>query len=91
MEKLDSLKNSLTPAVRLFNWNMIKPALQLCGIKLGDDERSLIIAGDQQILVELLQNIQNAGIKNETESNQAKKPQPTPPKSNNVTNSKRFG
>ncbi len=57
MEKLDSLKDSLTPTAKLYNWNTIKAALDTYGIRLGDDEKSLIIAGDQQIVADLLKTI----------------------------------
>ena len=55
--KLDPLKDSFTPAAKLFNWNVVKTALQSYGVRLSDDEKSLVVAGDQQIIVEVLKNI----------------------------------
>ena len=45
---------------KLYNWNTIKSALDLHGVGLGDEEKSLIVAGDQQMIVELLKNIKKA-------------------------------
>jgi hypothetical protein len=55
--RLDPLKDSSTPAAKLFNWNVVKNALDAYGYRLKDDEKSLIVAGDQQLIVDLLANI----------------------------------
>jgi len=58
-EKLDSMKDSLTPTAKLFNWNLIKTALDMYEIKLSDEEKSLIVAGDTQIIADLIKQIKS--------------------------------
>lgn len=53
----DSLKDSMTPAAKLFNWNIITKALDAYGVTLNEGEKNLIVAGDLQVLVEMLANI----------------------------------
>ena len=59
LETLNTLKPSATPTARLYNWNIIKTALDSYGIPLGIDEKSLIIAGDLQIITDLLKSIKS--------------------------------
>lgn len=54
------MKDSITPATKVYNWNLISKALESAGIPLEEDLKSLIIAGDLQIIVETLQQIYNA-------------------------------
>jgi hypothetical protein len=68
--------------VRLYNWNIIKTALQQFQIVIGEDEMNLITAGDQQMILELIQSIREAGQNmglNQQELNQEPE---TEPKSN---------
>jgi len=60
LPNLEGLKETYTPSARLYNWNAIEKALSICGIKLGNDEKSLIVAGDPQILLDLLTQIKSA-------------------------------
>ena len=60
LPSFDSLKDTQTPSTRLYNWTLITKALDPFGIKISDDEKSLIVAGDQQILLDLLQQIKAA-------------------------------
>ena len=56
------MKDTPTPAAKLYNWGLISKALEVCGIKLGIDEKSLIVAGDQQMLSELLKQMKDADL-----------------------------
>ncbi len=47
----------MTPAAKLYNWNVVTKALDIYGVKLEDDVKSLIIAGDLQMIVDTLQRI----------------------------------
>ena len=62
LETLNSLKSSATPMGRLYNWNLIKTVLGSYGISLGDDEKNLIVAGDHQIIIDLLKTIKNEQV-----------------------------
>ncbi len=53
----DGLKDSMTPAAKLYNWNVITKALEVYGVHTEDDVKSLIVAGDLQLLVDLLQQV----------------------------------
>ena len=53
----------MTPSAKLYNWNVVTRALDIYGVKLEDDIKSLIIAGDLQIIVEMLQQVHNAELK----------------------------
>eukprot|EP00831_Metopus_contortus_P046539 TRINITY_DN37390_c0_g1_i1.p1 TRINITY_DN37390_c0_g1~~TRINITY_DN37390_c0_g1_i1.p1 ORF type:complete len:176 (-),score=39.37 TRINITY_DN37390_c0_g1_i1:63-590(-) len=56
-DKLSQVKDSASPTIRLQNWNIIREALSGLGIPISDEEKSLIISGDQQMIVELLKTI----------------------------------
>ncbi|EAR95077.2 hypothetical protein TTHERM_00640050 (macronuclear) [Tetrahymena thermophila SB210] len=54
---LDKLKDSNTAASRLYNWNILTDAMKKMGITLDQDIKSLIVAGDTQMLAEVLKDI----------------------------------
>lgn len=54
---LDKLKDSNTTASRLYNWNLLTDAMKKMGISLDSDIKSLIVAGDTQMLAEVLKDI----------------------------------
>ena len=51
------MKNSLAPAARLFNWNIISEELDKIGIILETDKKSLCIAGDGNCILEIFGRI----------------------------------
>ena len=57
MSGIDALKDSMTPAAKLYNWNVITKALDAYDVHEEDDVKNLIVAGDLQLLVELLEQI----------------------------------
>lgn len=65
--ELDSLKDSSTAAARLFNWNTIVKAIDLYGIKIDDDSKSLIVAGDHQMLSDLLNQLKATDSKSDSQ------------------------
>jgi len=54
---LDKLKDSSTPASRLYNWNILSEAMKKMGITLDSDIKGLIVSGDTQMLAEILKDI----------------------------------
>ena len=64
---LDKLKESSTPATRLYNWNLIADAMKKLGMSLDTDIKSLIVSGDGPMINELLKDI------NDYESNRLEK------------------
>lgn len=57
MPEMNTLKQATTPASKLYNWNVIAQALELVNIPLDPDTKSLIIAGDREMVVEVLTQI----------------------------------
>lgn len=47
----------MTPAARLYNWNLIAKTLESCGVRVEEDVRHLIVGGDLQVLSDLLKQI----------------------------------
>lgn len=43
VEKLDAIKDNSTPAIRLYNWNIITEALKKMGFNLEYAEKSKIL------------------------------------------------
>ncbi|EGR33928.1 hypothetical protein IMG5_030700 [Ichthyophthirius multifiliis] len=54
---IDKLKDSDNPASRLYNWNLINEAMKKMGISLDQDVKSLIVAGDTQMLAEVIKDL----------------------------------
>ncbi|OMJ70384.1 hypothetical protein SteCoe_31656 [Stentor coeruleus] len=57
MPEINTLKQALTPAAKLYNWNILSQALQLFNINLDPDTKSLIIGGDREMLIEVLNQL----------------------------------
>lgn len=57
MPEINTLKQALTPAAKLYNWNVLSQALQLFNIHLDPDTKSLIIGGDREMLIEVLNQL----------------------------------
>lgn len=57
MPEINSLSEVKSPASKLYNWKILSTALDEFGIKVDPDSRSLIIAGDREIVIEILKQI----------------------------------
>ena len=60
ISNLDKLKDSATPASRLYNWNLLADAMKKLGMSLDTDIKSLIVAGDFDMINELLKDIHDS-------------------------------
>lgn len=60
MPEINTLKQALTPAAKLYNWNVLSQALQLFNINLDPDTKSLIIGGDREMLIEVMTQLYTA-------------------------------
>ncbi len=56
-EKLPRLKDTITPTGKLYNWNVLVELLQLVNVTIEQDVKVLIIAGDTEMLNDLLSQI----------------------------------
>ncbi|OMJ93856.1 hypothetical protein SteCoe_3045 [Stentor coeruleus] len=68
MPELNSLKEVKSPAAKLYNWKVLTKALELLGIQIDPDSRSLIIAGDRDMVVEVLEKMYQAEKKAQVDS-----------------------
>ena len=60
MPEINTLKNATTPAARLYNWNILTAAFSMFNISIDPDTKSLIIAGDRDMLTEVLKQLYEA-------------------------------
>ena len=51
---ISKIKNQLSPAAKVFNWNEIQKQLNNLDITLENDIKSLIITGDNELLTTIL-------------------------------------
>eukprot|EP01012_Entosiphon_sulcatum_P031905 TRINITY_DN40626_c0_g1_i1.p1 TRINITY_DN40626_c0_g1~~TRINITY_DN40626_c0_g1_i1.p1 ORF type:complete len:609 (-),score=105.71 TRINITY_DN40626_c0_g1_i1:25-1851(-) len=58
-EKAPALQAASTAQARLYNWNLLQSMLQQRGYKLENDVKTLIVAGDTEILLDTLRDVQN--------------------------------
>jgi len=56
-EKLPRLKETVTPAGKLYNWNTLTDLFKTIDVKLEQDVKSLIIAGDLDMMNEVLRQL----------------------------------
>jgi hypothetical protein len=69
--RLDQLKETSTPPAKLSNWNIIIKELEKAGIEIDADYKRLIIAGDPDIITDLLKQISDlSGEKGAYNSNE---------------------
>ena len=59
--ELDTLKETSTPVAKLYNWNLLLPKLRQRGLDVDQDMKVLIVAGDLDIVVDLLEQLQRSG------------------------------
>ena len=57
LSNIDSLKNNSTPASKLYNWNIICEALKKMNVAVDQDIKSLVVAGDLDLINELLREV----------------------------------
>ena len=55
--ELNSLKRVANAASKLYNWNVLVTTLDAFGIVIDPDTKALIVAGDQEMVVEVLSQI----------------------------------
>jgi hypothetical protein len=67
MPELNTLKEVKSPAAKLYNWKILSTALATIGVTVDPDSRSLIVAGDRQIVIEVLKQIHEAEKKSSKE------------------------
>jgi hypothetical protein len=82
---IDSLKDSDTSVTKLYNWGEIGKALQVLGVPFDQDTKTLLVAGDEAVLIDLLDQIKehdtpSAGVerKKSNSSMRLKNNRPTP-------------
>ena len=64
MNALSSMKASSTPAAKLYNWNCLSKELGKAGVPLDQDTKSLIVAGDLELIADLLYQLDEVAKKN---------------------------
>jgi hypothetical protein len=51
---IDAFKMGGSPVSRLYNWNLLGPVLVPFGIRLSDDDKALVVAGDRDFVSHIL-------------------------------------
>ena len=67
------------PATKMYNWNMLVPALKRNQVDLDHDMKSLIVEGDHELLIQFLEEFQAI-----VEEGAGPRPPPVPPPSDPV-------
>jgi hypothetical protein len=57
LDTLKSLKNSITPAAKLYNWNIILKELEKVNIIIDKDTQALITSGDVDMVKDLIKRL----------------------------------
>jgi hypothetical protein len=57
VSKFTQLKETNTTSTKLFNWNIILKEVDKLGISIDSDSRGLIIAGDVDMILDVLKKI----------------------------------
>ena len=58
---LDTIKELHTPVARLYNWNVLIPILHAMGVDIDADMKVLIVAGDLDIVADVLEQLHGSG------------------------------
>ena len=58
---LDTIKELHTPVARLYNWNVLIPILATMGVDVDADMKVLIVAGDLDIVADVLEQLHGSG------------------------------
>jgi len=64
-DKLSQLKETNSAPAKLFNWNLIMKEIKKLGIQIDEDTLGLIIAGDLDMIIDLLKQICDTSDGNE--------------------------
>ena len=59
--ELDTLKQNSAPVAKLYNWNLLLPKLRERGLDIDQDMKVLIVAGDAEIVIDLLEQLHQLG------------------------------
>lgn len=54
---LDTLKDTNSPASRIFNWNILIDCFKKLNIKVEQEIKSLIVGGDNGVIIEILKEV----------------------------------
>eukprot|EP00742_Colponemidia_sp_Colp-10_P006574 GILJ01007045.1.p1 GENE.GILJ01007045.1~~GILJ01007045.1.p1 ORF type:complete len:1707 (-),score=396.78 GILJ01007045.1:173-5251(-) len=57
LPSLDTLKSVATPAAKLYNWNLVAPALRSLSVHIDQDTKALIVAGDGELVAEMIEQL----------------------------------
>ena len=60
--EINSLKDTNSPAAKLYNWNILIKALETINVSVDSDMKALIVAGDRPIVAEILKSIFEAEL-----------------------------
>ncbi|CAG9312103.1 unnamed protein product [Blepharisma stoltei] len=60
MPEINSLKQVTNASTKLYNWKVLCQALEMLKVTVDPDTRALIVAGDRDMVVEVLQQIYDA-------------------------------
>lgn len=63
LTNVEGLKTAMTPSSKLYNWNVIFTSLKKIGINVEQDVKSLIVAGDADMINDILRDIHNKSKK----------------------------
>ena len=73
---MQELNTNPSPVTKLQNWSIIKTELESCNVQINDDIKTLIIAGDHDSLIDLLQDLKAKLEMPNSEYKEEPKPQP---------------
>ena len=59
--ELDTLKENNAPVAKLYNWNLLLPKLRARGLDVDQDMKVLIVAGDLDIVADVLEQLHGSG------------------------------
>lgn len=54
MPEINTLKEVTNASTKLYNWNILLKAMEVLGVNIDHDIKSLIVAGDSALIVEVL-------------------------------------
>ena len=54
MPEINTLKEVTNASTKLYNWNTLLKAMEVLGVNIDQDVKSLIVAGDSALIVDVL-------------------------------------
>ena len=76
---LASLRGGASPVAKLYNWNLLAPALRPFGVELDADAKARIVAGDFEVVARLLHSFYERLVKPLPGAGGGKSAAPQPP------------